>query len=201
MRETKPMPLLKIWNALLGRSHSPVKPDDQPLAERPSAAKPKPTGRGILGIGGRGPHAALCKLLRSVDARTVLEISVGDGTRAVAVLHALAAGTENIRYAAIDQFEMSGGPITLKQYHRSLRAENIRAQLFPDTIERGLVQVGSTIGAIDLVLIGTEPNVWQTPTVQALLPRITHSQSVVLYRDGETWNRYQPTASNLRRAA
>jgi hypothetical protein len=154
-----------------------------------------------MGIGGRGPHGGLCKLVRSLNARTILEISVGDGTRAVAVLRALSAGGEQIHYAAIDQFEMSDGPVTLKEFHQSLRAENVRPQFFPGAIAPGLVQVSSTIGAVDLVLIGAESEKWQTAAVLALLPRIIHRRSVVLHLDGDSWNRYEPAAPSVQRRA
>jgi hypothetical protein len=209
------MPLLKIWNSLLGRSNnesSPAggqaeatEPEGCPPSTvqvaKPAGQKPKKkSGRGILGLGNRGPHATLCKQLRSLQVSTVLEITVDDGTRAAAVLSTLGRQNQQIRYAAIDQFELSGGPITLKAFHQSLRAEDVRPQIFPDSIERGLVRVSSTIGAIDLVLIGADLEVWQKPAVLALLPRILHPHSLVLYRSEEAWIRYE-SAKPAARAA
>ena len=43
-----------------------------------------------------------------------------------------------------------GGEVTLKQFHQTLRAQNIRPQLFPETIDRGLMRVAHTIGTVDL---------------------------------------------------
>ena len=105
------------------------------------------------------------------------------------------------RYAAIDEFESSGGPVSLLEFHRSLRSNDVRAQLFPGTIERGLYRVANTIGTIDLVLIATPPDTWQTPVVLPQLSRIMHAQSQVFYHNGETWDRYRPTTHEVRRAA
>ena len=88
----------------------------------------------------------------------------------------------------------------MKEFHQILRAENVRAQIFPDSIERGLVRVASTIGAIDLVLIGAEPEIWQTPSVLALLPRVVHPATVVMYRDGELWKEYKAARPSARAA-
>jgi hypothetical protein len=186
------MPLLKLWNSLFGRPELADRCADDADTETPVAAKTKPATRGILGIGHRGPHAALCKLLRRVQAQTVLEICVGDGTRAIAALQALSSNNPEVRYAAIDQFEMDGGPLTLKRFHQALRtAELRRAQIFPETIERGLLRVATTIGPVDLVLIAAPPDRWQTPAVLAMLARVAHSKTVVLYEEANSWNEYQ----------
>ncbi len=201
-----PMPLLKLWNSLRGRSSDNPTSDDGRTARRkpsadskPAAPKGKPARR-ILGIGG-GPHGALCKQIRPLRVETVLEVSVGDGSRALAVLNALAKHNPQVRYAAIDQFEMSDSPVTLKEFHRSLRAAQTRAQLFPDSISRGLVRIASTIGTIDLVLIAAEADQWQTPAILPLIDRITHQDSVVFYLAGESWQRYQLPKAQVRRAA
>ena len=114
------MPLMKLWNSLLGRS-APAK--EQPVrsanpttdhARLGGSASRKPTkksGRSAKGsrlslFGGGGPHGALRKLVKPLQAKTVLEISVGDGSRAIAVLETLGEA-QKVRYMAIDQFEMA----------------------------------------------------------------------------------------------
>lgn len=202
-----PMPLLKLWNKLCGRS-TPRAADQvttdpvaaEPKLPTPKRPTPKPPKRSILGIG-RGPHAGLCKQIRSLRVQTVLEVAVGDGSRALAVLNALASKNELIRYAAIDQFELADGPVSLKAFHQSLRSENVRAQIYPETIERGLLRVATTIGAVDLVLIAADQEEWKSPAVLSLLSRVTHSGSTVLFLDGEEWIRHEVAAAMLRRAA
>jgi hypothetical protein len=194
-----PMPLLKLWNSIRGRSTKQQVAEEHPAAE-PQAA-PEAARRSGFSIFGGGPHAGLCKLVKSVPASTVLEISVDDGSRAIAVMQTMAKTQHAVRYFAIDQFEMADGGITLKQFHQTLRAENIRPKLFPGSMDRGLLRVAHTIGAVDLVLIAVPRQVWQSEQVLHLLSRVSHAGTVILYRDGETWNRSQSVVSNLQRAA
>ena len=222
------MPLLKLWKSLRGRRSAAAAPESagpavypaketaaaQPAAADPGpgqkaapAAKQTPASRGVLGIGRRSPHAALCKLVRPLRPVSVLEISVGDGSRAAAVLRTLAKEQPEtpLRYVAIDQFELAGGPVTLKQFHQRLRQEGIRPQVFPDSVERALTRVAHTVGAVDLVLIADASDAWQTPQRQWLLDRVTHRESVILRLDGDQWRRESGWGGSLdqqpRRAA
>lgn len=194
------MPLLKLWNSFRGRSTKGQTTDQGPATE-PKAAAPKARASRGRGIFGGGPYAGLCKQIKSVDVDSILEISVADGSRALAVLQAVQKRNENARYIAIDQFEMSGGPVTLKQFHQTLRSSGFRPQVFPETMERGLIRVAHTIGTVDLVLIACPPETWQTPQIQALLSRVTHQETLVLYREEEeTWKKFA-TQTAQRRAA
>ena len=204
------MPLLKLWNSIRGRSAPKQSPAElQSPAEGPSEARstagpaaiPKASRGTGFNIFRGGPHAGLCKLLKSVTACSVLEISVEDGSRAIAVLERLAKTRENVRYVAIDPFEMGSGGVTLRQFHQTLRAKNIRPQLFPGTIDRGLLRVAHTIGSVDLVLIAAPVQSWQSPQVLPLLSRVSHAKTVILYLDGETWKPYQFAPASLQRAA
>lgn len=195
------MPLLKLWNSFRGRSTKGQTTDHDPAVE-PEATAKKSNRATVLGsIFGGGPHAGLCKRIKSVSANSILEISVEDGSRALAVLEAIEKNNQNVRYVAIDQFEMAGGPVTLKQFHQTLRSKGFRPQLYPDTIERGLIRVAHTIGTVDLVLIAAEREAWQTPNLLPLLSRVTHHGSLILYRgDEQTWNEYQTPAPERRAA-
>lgn len=209
------MPLLKLWNSLVGRS----KPaEDQsagsaeltvnaaPTAKSASRKSTNNGGRSTKGLrlslfGGGGPHGTLCKLVKPLQAKAVLEVSVGDGSRAIAVLEALGTA-HKVRYVAIDQFEMAGGDVTLKAFHKTLRREGIRPQVYPEPINRGLVRVANTIGPVDLVIIAAEQTQWQTPETMSLLARVSHSETVVLFQDEESWERFEPPVqSEIRRAA
>ena len=196
------MPLLKLWNAIRGRSTKTQPVDQGPASEPQVTTQTKTSNRGNrLAIFGSGPHAGLCKLVKSVSASSILEISVDDGSRAVAVLETIKKNNKNIRYLAIDQFEMAGGPVTLKQFHQTLRAKEFRPQLIPETMERGLARVSHTIGTVDLVLIAAPLETWQTPQFLQLLSRVTHQGTMVLYRDEqETWKELS-TPAPMRRAA
>lgn len=155
-------------------------------------------GGGANAVFGGGPHAGLCKQLKSVPASRVLEIGVDDGSRAAAVIRTLAKkGRVDVEYLAIDQFELSGHT-ELKNFHRQLRAHQIRARLFPHSIAEGLTQVSHTIGAVDLVIIAAAPEKWQNPQVESALARVCHGATVVFWLDGETWQRLDRSS---RRAA
>jgi hypothetical protein len=209
------MALLKLWNSLLGRSATEsLRPQQsaQPslderaakdgsevspkLAEKPAVKKP---AQRLSLFGSASPHAALLKQLRGVDAESVLEISVGDGSRAVEVLAFLNENRSKnsdeeidpstIRYAAIDQFEMGGGDYTLVQFHQTLRSAGIRPQVFPEAIDRGLTRVAHTIGSTDLIVIGADSSIWETPTIKTLLSRVTHDQSLILFQKDDSWQK------------
>lgn len=222
------MPLLKLWNLIRGRSASVDKsthhaqeqkapaaagqnsvrkqaagPAAQPQleSERRGGRRRASKGPRISLFGGGRKHGPLCKLVKPVRAATVLEISVGDGSRAVEILETLRTDS-SVRYVAIDQFEMVGGKTTLKAFHQKLRTNDIRPQVFPEPIDRGLVRVANTVGCVDLVIIAAEPAVWQTPETLSLLARVLHDQTTVLYRDEDSWDRYErTTAGSYRRAA
>lgn len=234
------MSLLKLWNTIRGRSNSDAgqtQPEVatavpeattpyQPIAQPVIAAKPiKPTKQRLNLFGGGNPHAPLCKLIRTMTARTVIEIGVQDGSRAIAVMETLmqnlppapvlaplaeAVGDAEvasptapaIRYIAVDQFEMAGSETTLKQFHKTLRESEVRATVYPEPIDRALMRVAHTIGAVDLVLIAIATEQWQTPANETLLKRICHASTVVLYDEGSDWQRWQAgSAASTKRAA
>ena len=199
------MALLKLWNALRGRTtDEPAPPAGSSQSEQPGpAAAPvaKPAERkakpgGLSLFGGGASHPALLKHLRSVTAQSVLEIAVGDGSRALEVLDLLAknAASSNegeptsIRFVAMDQFEMGGGSHTLKEFHQLMRNSGVRPQVFPEPIDRGLMRVAHTIGSIDLIIISSDAGSWQTPETKSLLSRISHEDSLILFETENGWN-------------
>tara|TARA_R110002049_G_scaffold4601_5_gene32276 strand:- start:392217 stop:392978 length:762 start_codon:yes stop_codon:yes gene_type:complete len=180
------------------------------VAKKPAAASSRgaKTGRGLLGLG-RGPHDPLCRAIKKSGATSVLEISVGDGTRAVEVVQTLAKATPGtpIRYTAIDQFELAGGEISLMQFHRDLRQHGIRPQIFPSDIISGVTRVAYTLGAVDLILIA-ENAASDSPTPaqwEKLLSRVAHPGTLVLRQTGDAWTRvdvpHQHRTSDQRKAA
>lgn len=198
------MPLRKLWNSIRGRSTPTGNGCDDPAgsANRAKPEPPKSKEKPKRGLFGGGPHAGLRKLLKTVEADTVLEISVGDGSRAIAILETLAKQNQKPRYIAIDQFEMADGEVTLKEFHQTLRAHEIRPQVFPQDIENGLTRVAHTVGATDLIIIGADPSVWQTPIIGAKLARISHNGTVILYLSAEGWKKHTlAEPAEIRRAA
>lgn len=200
------MPLKKLWNSLRGRSQVNPVTTEHTLAQdavksesgaarrsqsasSPLKSKPKST-RGGLNLFG-GPHAALCKQLKSLKPATVLEIGVGNGTRAIAMLATIEKAGEKARYFAIDQFEMAGGDVTLKAFHQTLRGADIRPQVLPQPIAQGLMRMAHTHGKVDLVVIGVPQSEWQTPAIEAALARVTGPETAIFFSEGDSWIRYQ----------
>ncbi|MEM8666924.1 MAG: hypothetical protein AAGG48_05380 [Planctomycetota bacterium] len=198
------MPLVKLWNSLRRRSKEDSAVESSSI-EKSDVSRMEPTAKSApkRRFFGGGPHAGLCKQLKGLDVLTVLEVSVGDGSRALSVVSTLTRKkpTDSIRYIAIDEFELGDGEIGLRDFFRSLRENEIQPKLFPNDIEGGLRRVANTIGAVDLVLIAAAKDQWQTPTTLALLSRISHTKTVILFDDGESWTRYADADSQPRRRA
>lgn len=200
-----------------------VKSQPMAVAGDKAVAPVKPAKPRLNVFGTNNPHASLCKLIRTSTARTVVEIGVQDGSRTIAVTGTLSlnlppapapapiAVTDSavdaaadsdaakpaapaIRYIAVDQFEMAGGATTLKQFHRTLREADVRATVYPEPMDRALTRVAHTIGAVDLVLIAVPPPQWQTPAIEALVKRICHPSTQVLFLDGTDWRGWQTTS-------
>ncbi len=164
---------------------SAVKPDRvAKVAKRQPAAK-----RGVLDFVSGGPHASLCRMIKKSGATRILEVGVGDGTRAMAVLSTLAKskpGAE-LKYIAIDLFEMGDGQLTLKEFHQQLRTINVKPHLIPMPYEQGLVRVVHTFGTVDLLLLADQ----DLDSCDPLIARVTDSSSLVLHFDGQNWKQIE----------
>ncbi len=205
------MPLLKLWNAIWGSA------GEQPALEQATAdaanqaktssktaspsrretSKRKSKGFGLFVS---NPHSGLCKLAAATQARSVLEIGVGDGSRAIAVVEALAKGGSSVRYFGIDQFELAG-TVSLKDFHRTLRAAGIHPQLFPETVSRGLVRFLHTVGRADLVLLSDGSKILEDPLCGSLLSRIAGPDTTILCLQDELWAPLADLSTGQRRAA
>ena len=190
------MPLLKLWNSLRGQSTNTPQPkaeqSSEPkkqtssTSEKNHAQSAKRSGKTAFGIFGSGPHSGLCKQLKPLSVHSVLEVGVGDGSQAIAVMETLSRNSESIRYYAVDEFEMAGG-VNLKQFHQTLRNHNIHPQLFPGPVDRGLMKISHTIGSIDLILVADASVIDNNPAITEMLARISHEGTSVLVAKNETW--------------
>ncbi|GAA4463797.1 hypothetical protein [Novipirellula rosea] len=181
----------------------------KPVAAQPAAALSAVTpaakpARGILGFGSRSVEPALCKLLKPLKIGSLLEVGVDDGARALAIVATVQASNPEtkLRYCAIDAFEMGEGPVTLMQFHQRVRAEGVSPQIFPDSIDNGLIRVCHTIGRVDVVVIGVPTDKWQNPNTIAMLRRVCHPETIVFYSENGKWERFADTAAPaIRKAA
>jgi len=202
------MPLLKLWNSLRGQSTKPT----PPLSGEPEASGEqsitaatqdreravKPSNKGSFGMFRGGPHSGLRKRLKTISASSVLEIGVGDGSRAIATMETLSRQSNSIRYFGIDEFEMAGG-VNLKEFHQTLRNHNIHPQLFPGAVDRALMKIAHTIGSIDLILVTDAGVIDENPALAGLLARISHQETVVLVSRSETWISLQVSSTHSSR--
>jgi hypothetical protein len=204
------MPLLKLWNSLRGQAtnSAPSHPGDtQAPQERSTETSQSSTGRAVksapkstFGIFRGGPHSPLQKRLRALSVSSVLEIGVGDGSQAVAVMETLSGQSDTIRYYGIDEFEMAGG-VNLKEFHQHLRNHNIHPRLFPGSVDRALMQIAHTVGAVDLVLVADSGLLDEHPAIAGLLARVSHPATTVLVSRDETWVSMQVSTMHASREA
>jgi hypothetical protein len=197
------MPLLKLWNTIRGNSPAKrakdtagqtAKSSSSPKLAAAQAAPEKPT-LSLLDRFGGGPHAAICKLVRTSGAMTVLEIGVGDGERALAMTAALAnaqSGDDSgrsVRYIAIDMFEMANGPVTLKDFHKRIRGQGVQPTLVPMDVCGGLNRVSSTIGAVDMVFLAEPNEQIEMLQVRPLLRKISADHTLIYELQGDQWQK------------
>jgi len=182
--------------------------DTKASLPKPSIAKRAAT-KGLFGLGRSNVESGLCKLLSPLKVASLLEIGVGDGSRAIAVVSAIQKNNpdSSLRYCAIDSFEMSDAPendeaaISLVQFHQRLRSEGISPQIFPGSLDQELLRLCHTVGRVDVVLVSENAQRWQNPTTLRNLQRVCHDTTVVFHRDAGTWKRYQTESTETRKAA
>lgn len=130
-------------------------------------------------------------LLSGRQIGTILDTNLGDAARAVEVLQAIADATAPPpKYVAIDQFDLGNGRLTLREFHQRIRREGGQPVAIPGDLLSGLRQLSQTLGAVDLVLLDGEQVDLNQLELHRLLARVTHSESLVLQRDGQ--GRWQP---------
>jgi hypothetical protein len=204
------MPLLKLWNSLRGQSTSTPQPETGKTRSANTAVSPtppkvrknavKPPTKSSFGMFGGKPHGSLRKRLKTITAASVLEIGVGDGSQAIAAMEALSNKSNSIRYFGVDEFEMAGG-VNLKQFHQTLRNHGIHPQLFPGSVDRGLMKIAHTFGSVDLILVANPAVIDSNPAVTGLLARISHEETNVFVFRNETWTPLQVSDAHAQRRA
>ena len=196
------MSFKNLWNSLCGKS-TPSTPKGGDARKNGSRrrrseqsdtrklAKPTKPKLGLKDLVGGGAQASICRLVKRSGATSVLEIGIGDGSRALAVAKSLVKANpdENVRYAAIDMFEMGDGPVTLKDFNQQLRAQNVKPSLVPLPLEAGLARVSSTLGIIDLVLIAEPAEEVDLQRLEASLKRLTTPSSAVFRLVDQKWTK------------
>ena len=180
------MPLRKLWNSLRRKSN----PSNGSLSHE-NTADSGAVEQGVVKLEKatfkRQCTSQLCQTIARLAPQTILEIGVDDGTRALEYLSGLSAANQSVRYFAIDQFELAGGKLSLREFHQLLRSAGIRPQLFPESMVAGLTRFSHTIGSADMILVADEISDLQRDTVYRLLGRVSNSQTSILQPCGKQW--------------
>ncbi|EKK00250.1 hypothetical protein RBSH_04405 [Rhodopirellula baltica SH28] len=156
-------------------------------------AKPAAPARGVLSMLSRGEHDALVKTLTKLQPSSILEIGVGDGSRTPAVVHALAETNPALKYAVIDQFEMVGGTVKLRDFHGQLAGLAIRPSIVPETAARGVVTVLHRLGMMDAIILDPSLDAETLAELDSVLSKVSYADTMILRQTNGKW---QSTASN-----
>lgn len=196
----------------LGGSTEPTssKPTDQATtaassnAAQATGAQVSTPRRGVLSMLSRGEHDGLLKIIQERKPSRILEIGVGDGSRTPALLSMLSqSGCQpgDVKVIVIDEFELAGGDVTMRDYHRQLAGLSIRPVIFPEPVGRGIFSVAHRFGAVDMVLVDAKVSATYPDELANLLVKVTHERSVVLSNESGKWTPRQRSENRERRAA
>ncbi len=224
------MPLRKLWNSICGKttgsaaepishpvgdigpkvSKTPAKsPSPSPASQAPSQASAQaPVSRpatfeAVKSLRGSATRDDK-KLFRRIEAlgvNSVLEVTLGDGRRSLAMLEQLThkGHSTPLHYIAIDEFELGGGELLLRDFHRHLREYPAKVQLVPMPIDSGLDRVVRTFGQVDLILWAAD----QPPTAAQMdkLARLSKTSTVLVTKPDGRWSEARATVQKGKKAA
>ena len=193
------MPLRKLWNSIRGKSAAPAEPARTPQegrvrqADAGTAAKPALARRTTAEPKSSKNSVSredkkLFRRIESMSIASVLEVTVGDGTRSVSMLKTLThkGHSTPLHYLAIDEFEMGGNELSLRDFHKQLREYPAKAHLVPMAIDAGLDRVVRTFGQVDLIIWAEQ----QSPTAKQLqaLARLSKPGTIMFSPKDGRWS-------------
>jgi len=193
------MPLRKLWNAIRGKSavstgntNPPpelqvAQADVSPSQPQASVAAKPVSPKAISGTATRDDKK-LFRRIESLTIQSVLEVCVGNGLRSLAMLQTLThkGHSTPIHYIAIDEFEMAGNELSLRDFHKQLREYPAKAHLVPMAIDAGLDRVVRTYGQVDLVIWSA--NQPPTSAQQTALARLSKPTTIVFAQQDGRWS-------------
>lgn len=141
----------------------------------------------------RGEHDALVKTLTKLQPTSILEIGIGDGSRTPSVVQALAETNPALKYAVIDQFEMLGGTLKLRDFHSQLAGLVIRPSIVPEAAARGVVTVLHRLGMMDAIILDPSLDAETLTELDIVLCKVSYSDTTILRQTNGKW---QSTASS-----
>lgn len=200
--ESKPSTIARAETPTAAPSVTPASaPSPAPRASRAEPTAPKvaksepvaevaPPRRSILSLRSRGEHDDLLKKVSQTRPSSILEIGVGNGSRMPAILASVAqSGIEPGTFKAIviDEFEMAGGEVTMRDYHRQLAGLPIRPVIFPEPVARGLTNVAHRFGTVDMILVDARMESAHADGLAKYLVKVSHGSTVVLSNATGKW--------------
>ncbi len=137
----------------------------------------------------------LYRALRRRSVRSIVEIGMGDGRRALRLL-AVAQRfrpNERLSYSGIDLFEArpAGAPgLALKDAHRELTRTGVQLRLVPGDPWAALSRCANALANTDLLVISADHEAEALARAWFYLPRMLHEGSLVFLEEGATGNRH-----------
>jgi hypothetical protein len=141
---------------------------------------------------------AIYQAIRENDSRTLLEVGMGTGQRAIRMIR-LARGKPDaspIVYTGIDAFESKHEsrtragprpsdqvPLSLKDAYRMLRRTGASLRLLPGNPLQAFSHAANSLGKIDLVVISADVDRAAMATAWFFVPRVLHARSLVFLEE------------------
>ena len=128
----------------------------------------------------------LYRLIRRHRPRKIVEIGIGDGQRSgrlIGVAQRYARG-ESVQYTGIDVFEAAASrTLSLKEAYRRLRATAANIRLEPGDPHWALARAANSLTGTDLLVISSQVDAQSLAAAWFYVPRMLHSDSVVLLEE------------------
>ncbi len=122
------------------------------------------------------------RTIRRNKVSSILEIGVGDGSRAVNMIRVAKkyCGSGSVRYTGIDGFEADlNSKVTLKDFHQRLSRLEVKLQLVPGDVAAAVQRIANSHLRTDLLVISAGNNTTALDDVWFFVPRMLHAASVV----------------------
>jgi len=163
----------------------------------------------------------LHRAVRRQRVRRILELGIGDASRAKALIRtaAIDGGATDVTYAAIDLFEARPAlsvvddfssddfsnddpntdahqPLPLKEAYRRLRSTGAQIRLLPGDPYSALARGANDLGQLDMIIMGADVDPESLQAAWFYVPRLLHDETQfwTARRDDEGEVRYELTA-------
>ncbi len=128
-------------------------------------------------------HRCVYRAIRRGRFASIVELGIGNGSRAFRMIQLAMAGGENVRYTGIDEFELRGPErgegLTLKRAYQCLRATGAAIQLVPGDPLSALSRAANSLTGTDLVVVSADVDAPSLRSAWRFVPRMLHRSSLV----------------------